>query len=129
MTPSLNNSLAIAFTCIYVLLGVACLGIALGVLGNDLLDTQHQARKRALSMVKYEAMTIFDSRHESDASLSNKKTDVHIVDELRGPWQLGEGGRFVLLLSGMMFLALWIGAESKWSTLDTFYYLLITGTL
>lgn len=103
------------------------MGIALGVLGDNLLDTRHQARQRASKMAKYQAMTMFDFQQDGESSQSSKEGDSEAGNEPRGFWQLGEGEKFLLLLSGMMILALWIGMGSKWTTLETIYYLVVTG--
>jgi hypothetical protein len=49
------------FTCFFALSGVACLGIALGVVGNNIIEAEHMAVKQAGQMSKYRMVTLLSS--------------------------------------------------------------------
>jgi len=67
------------FTCVFCLTGVACLGIALGVIGSQILQAQQAAWQRASDLSKQRAMSLFSSsrkveeveEHDTDPSSSS----------------------------------------------------------
>ena len=60
------------FTCVWALSGVACLGIALGVLGSELVEVAEQDKKKAKDQHKAEMIDMFNT--PSDAK-SNRRDD------------------------------------------------------
>jgi len=49
------------FTCLFALTGVACLGVALGVIGDQILLAQQQALRRAGELSQKRALSLFSS--------------------------------------------------------------------
>jgi len=58
------------FTCFYSLLGVAFLGIALGILGNSVIEAERVAMDQARKLSKKRAMSLF----ASTTALKNNNT-------------------------------------------------------
>ena len=57
LTP--NTHAARAFTAVFTLSSIACLGVALGVLGNQLVEAQQSALERAKSLSERHVVTLF----------------------------------------------------------------------
>jgi hypothetical protein len=55
-----TSTVSVIFTTIYALAGVACLGLALGILGSQLLETKEDHRFHEHLTAEYEALTMFD---------------------------------------------------------------------
>lgn len=49
------------FTCFFALSGVAFLGIALGIMGNKIIEAEHKAMEQAGEISKYRVVTLFSS--------------------------------------------------------------------
>lgn len=85
LTPT--NAWSKIFTCIYGLLGVACLGLALGQMGNRLLSDEEEAFHRAQRMCKHDAMTLFSHRGSIPGTSTGTTTNAtgsgirHILDD------------------------------------------------
>jgi hypothetical protein len=56
------------FTCFFALSGVAFLGIALGVVGNNIIEAQHMAVKQAGQISKHHMVTLFSDAETPDGS-------------------------------------------------------------
>lgn len=65
------------FTCIFALSGVACLGIALGVIGNHIIEAQETAVSQTSALAKARVLTLFSS-------------STHIVDHVLEDPETGE---------------------------------------
>jgi hypothetical protein len=71
------------FTCFFALSGVAFLGIALGVVGNNIIEAEHMAVKQAEEMSKHKMVTLFSSTKTPDSS-SHSRSEVN-VESLDAP--------------------------------------------
>jgi hypothetical protein len=110
------------------------LGLALGVLGNQLMDNREQDVRHAEAAYKYEVMTLFDStrhngqtkdcNHGPDKITTNKPRLSEGYARFRDPFKVG---RFLSLVSTMLGLACVIGVRSGWDALAIVYYLITTG--
>jgi hypothetical protein len=114
------------FTCVYAVVGVSCLGIALGIIGSNLMDAQERIRSKADTLMQSEVLSFFDTttrEHEQD-------DDTLEEDPKREASRCG-GCCTVFgqlpLLALLLVLAFYIGKESGWNSLKTIYYLIITG--
>jgi hypothetical protein len=56
------------FTCFFALSGVAFLGIALGVVGNNIIEAEHMAVKQAGEISKHHMLTLFSDTETPDSS-------------------------------------------------------------
>lgn len=123
------------FTCFYALMGVACLGIALGILGSNLIDAQEKALATAAELSRYQVLSVFDA----SSPISSGPDNQAFQEQQKKAQEASQGGgasgtcvSFLLhaipLVCVMLGLAFWIGQESGWDTTQTIYYLVITGT-
>jgi hypothetical protein len=138
LTPT--SQVSRIFTAGYAVLGIITLGLALGSLGNQLIEKHQLATNRAEEISKNEIMNVFST--ESSASVIAQAT----VDSSRNPStstgstrscsttrasifqkQTVDVSRLFILVVVMLVLAFWIGYESGWDVPDTIYYLIITG--
>jgi hypothetical protein len=69
-----NTQLARIFTCVYALAGVACLGVALGVLGNRMVELE----SKAMHYYEQDVMTLFASQ-----TTTSKDNDITCKQESR----------------------------------------------
>lgn len=140
------------FTCLYGLLGVACFGLALGQVGNRLLDDEEQASRRAQQISKVQVMTLFSDRgtSENDPSAAimsamgshpqfaavgaTTVTGAASTGTTRNKWEESEKRKrlwrtikIIFFVSQMIILAAVIGWMADWTTLETTYYLIISG--
>ena len=120
------------FTCLYALTGVACLGIALGILGSNLIDAEEKAMSSAGELNKKEILRVFDTSTSSNLLTTGNDQESKLQEEHNPTSQSNEGLHFFFKaapLLGILFaLAFIIGRESGWDTPQTMYYLIITGT-
>lgn len=109
------------FTALFALSGVACLGVALGVLGSNLLEAQTRAMDQASELSQRQVMSLFDSSEEH----SDAKTET----ESKCQGLKSSFACQVLPMFGLLFLCCWqLGSESGWDAISTFYYCCITGS-
>lgn len=108
------------FTCFYTVTGVACLGIALGVLGSNLVEAQEKLVAQADELMKVQVLSVFDQRERPENAPEKEKQPTSCCKE-NSMW------KSLPLLALMVFLANLIGRESGWDSLQTMYYLIITG--
>lgn len=111
------------FTAFFALSGVACLGIALGVLGSNLVEAQTKAIEQASELSQYQVMSLFDSS-------SKQSNNENATNELpRTPWYRSTFVKQVLPLFTLLFLFCWLlGNDAGWNVIETFYFCLITAT-
>jgi hypothetical protein len=64
------------FTCFFTLSGVICLGIALGVVGNNLVEAQAKAVERAGEISKYRVTTLFSNTDEDNNKKNNGNDNI-----------------------------------------------------
>ena len=60
------------FTAFFALSGVACLGIALGVLGSNLVEAQTKAIDQASELSRYQVMSVFDASSQNSNNLDTQ---------------------------------------------------------
>jgi hypothetical protein len=129
LTPTTEASMM--FTCLYALTGVACLGIALGILGSNLIDAQEKALSTAGELSRYQVLSAFDA---SQSGEGNQFQEQQKKVQEQAPQDSASGTYLIFLLHAiplvcvLLGLAFWIGKESGWDTPETIYYLVITGT-
>lgn len=105
------------FTAFFALTGIAGLGIALGVLGSNLIEAQTKAMDRASELSKHQVMSLFDSHQQVLEEEEPKQT----------PWYCSALVRDTLPLLTVLLLFCWlISFQSDWDVVSTFYYCIIT---
>ena len=138
ISPTSESSMI--FTCVYAFFGIACLGIALGIIGSNLVEKEEKAVHMTEQLIKFEVLSTFDntSSHHPSISLSghndqqpnhkssSDKDDNDDNDEDGN--QLVWWTRLILALSPLLILALLIGREAGWDFIETIYFLVITCT-
>ena len=134
MAPT--STISRLFTCAYALLGVITLGLALGILGNRIIERYQHAECRAEEMHRSRIMSIFESDRSINATnLSStaaalmmpcngnaSSTRSRIYDK-----QKIAVTRLIILVVMMLSMAVSIGSLCGWSMMDTIYYLIVTG--
>jgi hypothetical protein len=122
------------FTCLYALSGIACLGIALGILGANLVDAQAEAVSAAEQASKEELLKTFNPSIAKEGAVdTQQKTDMSSSKDVQKPEIITAGFlpnfvvRFGPLLLLQALLAWWIGYESDWDLSQTVYYIIMTG--
>jgi hypothetical protein len=122
------------FTCLYALSGIACLGIALGILGANLVDAQAEAVSAAEQASKEELLKTFNPSIGKEGAVdAQQKTDLSTSKDVQKPEIITAGFlpnfvvRFGPLLLLQALLAWWIGYESDWDLSQTVYYIIMTG--
>lgn len=63
------------FTCAWALSGVACLGIALGVLGSELINVAEQNKKKAKDKHKAEMIDMFNTSADAKKNAPGPRDD------------------------------------------------------
>jgi hypothetical protein len=129
-----KSKASMMFTCLYALTGVACLGIALGILGSNLIDAQEKALSTARELSKYQVLSVFDASSSERAGILQFQEQEKRLQAQQASQGSASGMFLGLLLHViplvcvMLGLAFWIGKESGWDMPKTIYYLVITGT-
>ena len=77
MTPQTVSSRL--FTCLYALIGVAFLGIALGIIGSNLINAQDRALAKAEQVSKHEILNMFGIGDDEQTAT----TDLEAEDQER----------------------------------------------
>ena len=142
VTPTHTGS--VIFTCIYALLGVACLGLTLGIIGHNLLDRKETYEHLSQAMYKQQAMTLFETgttTHSlplpSEDDNRSKNTTTTTPTATPSPKKVVlsffsqsnmQVYRVLLLLGVIGILASLIGRSSGWDFLSTIYFVIVTGT-
>jgi hypothetical protein len=142
--PTTHSSMI--FTCFYALSGVAILGIALGILGSNLVDAQEAMANKAGILLKNQVLSVFDPSSQvvkarDDVVLDeegNSGQDATTMQQQEKEQELLKPSffrsslaflkRFLPLLGIMLGMAYWIGTRAGWSLLESFYFLIVTAT-
>jgi potassium channel subfamily K len=104
------------FTAFFALAGIAAFGIALGVLGSNLIEAQTHAMDRASEMSIHQVMSLFDS----------PQTELE-VEAKQPPWYRSALVRDALPVCSLLFLyccLVWF--RSDWDAVSAFYYCITT---
>jgi hypothetical protein len=131
-----TSQASMIFTCFYALTGVACWGVAFGILGSKLVEAQENAVKRAGELSKYQVLSAFDTNTTTTSTIgSGQQKDQQKGIILQAQQSSGGGGcpwglvRAIPLLALLLGMAFVIANESGWDGTKTIYYLIITGRL
>ena len=145
-----DNDIARIFTCIYALSGVACAGVALGVVGNNLINAQDEALKQAKRWKQSRVMGLFRANsfsqlipefqptskddHENDDEMStDSQEDGAGWDNCNCRFQDLYQHRLVVQLTIITILMVLIahGIQTveggQWTFAKTVYFAIITG--
>jgi hypothetical protein len=114
------------FTCIYAMVGVTCLGIALGIIGSNLMDAQDRIKKKADTLMQTKALSFFGEQEQDDDDDTLEEEEDAQREASRCGCCFTVFGQLPLLAL-LLVLAFFIGYESGWNSLKTIYYLIITG--
>ena len=129
LTPT--NDLSRLFTALYALIGVSCLGIALGILGSNLMESEARAKELAKHMSRGHVMTLF-SAEDSDHVTHHKATNETTIDSKRSSCRRELAKflipTFVLMCGAFVFVLEMEKDNDKWTVPSTLYYLIITAT-
>lgn len=141
------------FTCFWALSGVACLGIALGVLGTQLIAVAESEKKKATHKQQKEVIGMFNPddvplehrrgdedtttsqwsdlgyRGAEDYLLSQDDQDEEEPSRCRSCMSSPKTRRFVLLFTVLVVILFLMCAAEGWTVRSTIYYGLITGKL
>ena len=127
------------FTCVYVLIGVSFVAIALGLVGSNLIDVHEQSMAQVRRMQQYKALSIFGG---DDIASSNSNSNISgssvtssfansletIRQQLQDPWYKNKGFWLnVVVAIVIVLLAYGIGKDQGWDVKTTIYYTIITG--
>lgn len=128
-----DSSMGRIFTVFYAFSGVACLGIAIGVLGTNVVEAQEAAVQRASNLAKTRVMTFFDSSPDATMELENEEADLEAEEKRlirqEGPFrQLAQTFAVVLII--LIVFACLVAKDPAIgvSWVDAFYYTIITAT-
>lgn len=117
------------FTAFFALSGVACLGIALGVLGSNLIDAQVQAIDRARDLRSYQVTSLFNASSRSLGEASNEEEEEETKTESKFA-QLWHRSSFALhslsVFALLMFCCWLLGNAAEWNGISTFYVFIVT---
>ena len=137
------------FTSIYAFLGIACLGIALGVIGSNLVENENKAVHMTEQLIRFEVLSTFDntsSHHpgtlmpSSDTATedgSNKANAAHHHDGDQSSTDENDDNtsssqawwlHFVMAIIPLCALVLLIGSDAGWDYIEIFYFLMVTCT-
>jgi hypothetical protein len=122
-----SSEASMIFTSIFALVGVAFLGVALGVLGAHMIETEEEAVQMAETFTKYEVLSIFESSFGHEDDHPTGEDDVEERHEESKRQNLRTLCRIAVPMVLICCLAACIGFESGWDFTETAYYLVITG--
>ena len=133
------------FTCFYALAGVACLGIALGILGNSVIEAERNAMDRARNLSQSRALSLFQpaaaaaerstSSNNNDAPSSSPPTGEDDKVLHTGVSLKHIGLEFVAVIALLLTFATLLGRDpginaAGWDHLgDALYFAIVTGTV
>lgn len=109
------------FTAFFAFTGIAILGIALGVLGSNVIDAETKAMDQARELSTYQVMSLFD--------LPQKLEEVET--EPPSPWHQSALVRGALPIFALLLLCCWMVSivfDFGWNADSTFYYCITTAT-
>lgn len=75
-----TSTISVIFTTVYALAGVACLGLALGILGSKLLETKEDRRRHEDFSSEYAALTLFDRDDDWSSTAPSTAADDYPYD-------------------------------------------------
>jgi hypothetical protein len=113
------------FTSIYALVGVACLGVALGFLGSHIIDAQERAMSTVENQNKHKMLRVFapSSSNISDDPITTTAKKTHNHHQSVAVFSLHCIPLFLLIFA----LAYLVGGESQWDWAETLYFIVVTG--
>eukprot|EP00591_Stephanopyxis_turris_P012852 CAMPEP_0195517050 /NCGR_PEP_ID=MMETSP0794_2-20130614/9536_1 /TAXON_ID=515487 /ORGANISM="Stephanopyxis turris, Strain CCMP 815" /LENGTH=343 /DNA_ID=CAMNT_0040645793 /DNA_START=42 /DNA_END=1073 /DNA_ORIENTATION=- len=123
ITPETNA--AKIFTIFFVLVGIAMLGVALGIMGEILMNAQEELDKQMKQQGNAEFLSLFGNDNENvveDAGAA-KKEEKSLMRRL---FELLIGT--LPLLTIMILVSLIMGNVEGWDYVSAFYYCVITAT-
>lgn len=150
-----SSQIAKMFTCFYALAGVTCLGIAIGVVGSNMVETEERAIQDASQAAKNRAMALFSTEAPQfevkggnvsirDASAKRRWFGINCLPApfqcMRTPsqcnkWLHGPGrGAYRFLASSVIVVAVLfafgvvVAQDPAIDSSEVFYFLLITST-
>ena len=123
-----------AFTIVYALSGVACLGIAIGILGTNVVEAQEKAVNKTKELAKTRVMTFFAPPHvqqDLEQAMGEKlqaEAEHGSVSRMRQLMQT-----FVLVLVILAAFAACVANDpgidnDKYDIVDALYFAIITAT-
>lgn len=140
-----DTRMARLFTCGWALSGVACLGIALGMLGSELIDVAEQDKETAKEKQKAEMMDMFNGEEGSSSSALKSGASQYSDLGYNGVEDNGDNDdeakptccqalisvkmqRFVLLSAFLVTTLHFICVNEGWTLWSTVYYGIITAS-
>ena len=114
------------FTSIYALVGVASLGVALGLLGSHIIDAQERNFSRVERQNKHKLLRIFASSR-SDLSDDDAIATIGKKAQNNHPSVAVFLMHCIPLFLLIFALAYLIGRESQWDWAETLYFIVVTG--
>eukprot|EP00977_Amphora_coffeiformis_P029082 scaffold38594_cov191-Amphora_coffeaeformis.AAC.1 len=149
-----DSYLSRIFTCFFALSGVACLGIALGVIGNNVMEAQEMALEQTSRVAQHRVLYLFSSSSSQDKQSTTTTTHRNSIVE-RGETTNGTAAKnnssntavttrkenplrqlllhFSLVLLLLLIFAVCVVRDpgidvGKNDIFDAFYYTIITAT-
>jgi potassium channel subfamily K len=81
------------FTCFFALTGVATLGVALGVIGNSVIEAQSAALEEARKLSRQRALSLFKPPSDEEAATAERNSSSNnVAEEEEGSLQLASTG-------------------------------------
>lgn len=124
------------FTCFFALSGVACLGIAVGVIGTNVIEAQEAAVEKTTKLAQNRVMGLFSSTQKPTVVVKDETKEENAVvaaisrTNMNYLWQLFF--HFSLVLFILVIFAFAVandpGIDAKWDIFDAFYYTIITAS-
>ena len=123
MTSSTSFMVA---TCGYAVMGICCFGIALGMVGSNIIDQQHRAKVKAEEVLQNDILTTVGG--ESGMSDSSRHLQKSIKDGAVS--STNDKNRMIFHVTVLFTLfcgfAVMIAYESQWTWRQTLYYVITT---
>lgn len=135
------------FTCFFALSGVACLGIAIGVIGNNVMEAQEAAVKQTKTLAQNRVFGLFqkindgnnqeesrtpegDPSRDDDGADSSSSSSNSSNSKMNPVWQLLLHFSFVLFILVIFAFAEANdpGIDVTWNIFDALYFAIITAT-
>jgi hypothetical protein len=129
--------------------GISILGIALGIIGSNLMDAQETMSRRAADVLKTRVLSVFDlhGKTSTTSTTTTTKTPIRRVSAAKVVENKVSAsssssssnhslihsvcscfGTYLPLTLIMFGIACFIGRLSEWTLVETFYYMIMTGT-
>jgi len=135
-----------AFTAFFALSSIGCLGIAIGVVGKNIIDAQENALNRARALSEHRVLSLFSASRHSAVSLSQAPVDEDVLSistttvvsdggnlQRRKPTRSPELCRRVatefVMVAGVLFIfGIAVAQDPAIRASDVGYFLVITST-